>query len=448
MKRRIFSTITSLLTAVSCCFSGLAAPVSAVSFDAFLPLLSQPIDSSHFTSIACVTLYEYALWSASGNSAQSLLTDDQRALLDVDGSDALDTTDAYQILIWSAKTGATGVVPIEAQVFLDAWNAPYAESTTTLPESTTAVTTTTTTLYTTTAADTTIMTATTADMTTTSKIPASVSTTTVMETIAETMATTAGTSSAVSTTTTTAAEMITSSLPTTTNVSVTTAAPVTTSQTAGMGAWDTSRSHYNGIDVSKYQGNVDWEAVRADGVDFAIIRAGYGRYASQEDPYFDQNMRNAKAAGIACGAYWFSYAESPADAVQEAEVFAQVIEGYQFEYPLVFDIEASIHTKMTKEEVSAIITAFCSTMEEKGYYISVYSYAYFLNTYVYQSVLEKYDIWVAHFDTARPSYSKTSYGMWQYSSTGTVDGIQAAVDLDYSYRCYPNIMTRNGLNGF
>ena len=93
------------------------------------------------------------------------------------------------------------------------------------------------------------------------------------------------------------------------------------------------------MDVSKYQTNIDWKAVKADGIDFAMIRAGYGKVANQKDPYFEQNMKNAKAAGIACGTYWYSYATTPAEARQEAELFASVIQGYQFEYPVVLDIE-------------------------------------------------------------------------------------------------------------
>ena len=116
--------------------------------------------------------------------------------------------------------------------------------------------------------------------------------------------------------------------------------------------------------------------------------------------------------------------------------------------PETTGIFLTTQTKLSKEQVSAIIQAFCDTMESKGYYISLYSYASFLNSYVYQSVLEDYDIWVAHFGVSRPSYSKTSYGMWQYSSTGSVSGISGNVDLDYSYKCYPNLMTKYHLNGF
>lgn len=239
---------------------------------------------------------------------------------------------------------------------------------------------------------------------------------------------------------------------TTTSTSTTTNAPITTVTTTAStasvtGKWPV-KSSYQGIDVSKYQKNINWTSVKNAGNEFAIIRAGYGKYASQKDPYFDQNMKNAQKAGIACGAYWFSYAESVADARQEAEVFAQVVQGYQFEYPLVFDIEAPVHAKMTMAQVSAITRAFCETMESKGYYVSVYSYASFLNTKLDASIFEDYDIWVAHFGVSSPSFSKAKYGMWQYSSAGSVSGISGNVDMDYSYQCYPNIMLRAKLNGF
>ena len=140
------------------------------------------------------------------------------------------------------------------------------------------------------------------------------------------------------------------------------------------------RSVARGIDVSMYQSYVNWDKVKKEGnVDFAIIRAGYGKYASQEDPYFDINMQNARAAGIDCGAYWFSYALTPEDAVLEAKAFLSVIKGYQFEYPVVFDMEYEKQAKLSREQASAIAEAFCSTMEKEGYYVSVYSYVSFLN---------------------------------------------------------------------
>lgn len=203
----------------------------------------------------------------------------------------------------------------------------------------------------------------------------------------------------------------------------------------------------NGIDVSTFQGNIDWNTVKQSGVDFAIIRAGYGREVSQVDARFHENMQKAKEADIDCGAYWYSYATTPEAAVLEAEACYEVIKDYQFEYPIVFDIEEESQRKLSTATVSAIIESFCSTLEEKGYYVSLYSYASFLNSHVYESTLEKYDVWVAHYNVDKPNYSG-NYGMWQYSSTGAVSGIGGNVDMDYSYKNYPYLMSKYHLNGF
>jgi len=202
-----------------------------------------------------------------------------------------------------------------------------------------------------------------------------------------------------------------------------------------------------GIDVSKWQSTIDWKKVKADGIDYAIIRAGYGNRASQEDPMFDTNMVNAQKAGVDRGVYWYSYATTVADAYKEAEACYQVIKNYSFEYPLLFDIEEKSQEALSTATVSAIIDAFCSTMQAKGYYVSIYSYSNFLNTKVYDSILKKYDVAVAHYGVKTPNYSKP-YGIWQYSSTGTVDGISGKVDLDIAYKDYPFIMASRNMNGY
>ena len=202
-----------------------------------------------------------------------------------------------------------------------------------------------------------------------------------------------------------------------------------------------------GIDVSVYQGEVDWEAVKDSGVEFAIIRAGYGRHLNQEDKYFDVNMQNAKAAGIDCGAYWFSYATTPEAAVLEADVFYEVIKDYQFEYPVFFDYETSAQYMLKPEESTAIIQAFCKRMESYGYYVSLCSYVNFLNNRIEPTVFDDYDTWIAHYNVDVPDF-EYDYGMWQYSCTGTVPGIDAEVDLNYAYKDYPQIMLNYDLNGF
>lgn len=237
---------------------------------------------------------------------------------------------------------------------------------------------------------------------------------------------------------------------TTTTVTTTTVPVVTTTAaTTTTGVTLPSDVVARGIDVSMYQSYVNWDKVKKEGnVDFAIIRAGYGKYASQEDPYFDINMQNARAAGIDCGAYWFSYALTPEDAVLEAKAFLSVIKGYQFEYPVVFDMEYEKQAKLSREQASAIAEAFCSTMEKEGYYVSVYSYVSFLNDMFTDTVFEKYDVWAAHFNVSKPSFTRSYYGMWQYSSTSRVPGIDGNVDADYAYRDFPYLMKQFSLNGY
>lgn len=204
----------------------------------------------------------------------------------------------------------------------------------------------------------------------------------------------------------------------------------------------------NGIDVSKWQGAVDFNSVKKAGYDFVIINAGYGRYISQRDPYFERNYHNAKAAGLNVGAYWYSYAASASEAEAEAEIFSQVIAGKQFEYPVVFDIEDQSQARLSNKVINDMCNAFASYLEKKGYYVCLYSYAGFLENRLYANTKKKYDIWVANFTNAEEPAFSGSYGMWQWSDTGRVSGISGNVDLNRSYKDYPAIMKANGLNGF
>ncbi len=198
----------------------------------------------------------------------------------------------------------------------------------------------------------------------------------------------------------------------------------------------------NGIDVSQWQGDINWSEVSRSGIDFAIIRAGYGKELDQKDTRFDQNVTSAQAAGINCGVYWYSYALTVEAAYQEAETCYQIIKNYDFTYPVYFDMEERAQESLSTAEVSAIIEAFCSTLQAKGYYAGIYSYANFLSTKVYSNVLNKYAVWVAHYGVDAPGFSG-SYGMWQYGSTGRVNGIEGDVDTDYGYINYPYLITGN-----
>lgn len=205
-------------------------------------------------------------------------------------------------------------------------------------------------------------------------------------------------------------------------------------------------AEYRGIDVSEYQSAIDWVKVKAAGKDFAILRCGYGRSRDQKDARFEENYTNAKKAGVRVGAYHFSYAVTPEQAREEAENCMAFIEGKQFEYPIVYDVETPAQKKLGKEKLSAVVQAFCEVLEENGYYVSVYANLDFLNNCLNKSIPERYDIWLAQW-ASKPTYSG-GFGMWQYAANGTVDGIRGAVDLDVACKDYPAIMRAKGLNGF
>ena len=202
-----------------------------------------------------------------------------------------------------------------------------------------------------------------------------------------------------------------------------------------------------GIDVSKHQGKIDWHKVKLSGVTFAILRAGYGRSTTQKDPTFDQNYEGCKANGINAGAYWYSYAKTEAEAVQEAQVCLSVLKGKQFEYPIFFDIEEAGVLIMGKEVCSRIVKAFLTEIEKAGYCAGIYASKSPMETHISDELKKKYEVWVAHYGVSKTSY-KGNYGMWQKSSTGKVDGIAGHVDLDECYVDYPNAIKIAGLNGF
>ena len=201
-----------------------------------------------------------------------------------------------------------------------------------------------------------------------------------------------------------------------------------------------------GIDVSVHNGDIDWGKVKADGIDFAILRAGYGRLASQKDERFEQNYAGAKAAGIPIGAYWYSYAMTPEEAELEADVFLSVIKGKQFEMPVYFDLEEKKQFDLGKEQVSAIMRAFLKKVESAGYFVGLYGSASSLTTHTADDIKSWYTIWLAHW-VDQTNYSG-AYGIWQHSEKGKVAGINGNVDLDICYKDFPTIIKGKGLNGW
>ena len=199
-----------------------------------------------------------------------------------------------------------------------------------------------------------------------------------------------------------------------------------------------------GIDVSYAQGVIDWGKVKASGlVDFAILRAGYGKETSQVDKQFERNYSECKRLGIPVGAYWYSYATTAAEAEQEAKVCLQTIRGKQFEYPVAFDIEE----ERSLPQADALCQAFCSVLETAGYYTAIYTFKSALENNISAAVKNRYDIFLSHVGVRQTDYAG-SYGLWQYSWTGCISGISEDVDLDYAYKDYPTMIQNAGLNGF
>jgi GH25 family lysozyme M1 (1,4-beta-N-acetylmuramidase) len=200
------------------------------------------------------------------------------------------------------------------------------------------------------------------------------------------------------------------------------------------------------IDVSKHNGIIDWQKVKADGIEGVIIRAGYGRLPTQKDGCFEKNYAGATAAGLHVGAYWYSYATDVETAKAEARVFLAAIKGKCFDLPLYLDIEDACQLKLSKEVCTDIAINFCNVLEDAGCYCGIYSFDSFFASHLEGSISKRYSIWAARVENVKPIYAK-DYDMWQYSWKGKVDGIAVDVDLDIAFKDFPEIITAKGLNG-
>ena len=197
------------------------------------------------------------------------------------------------------------------------------------------------------------------------------------------------------------------------------------------------QSQSRGIDVSKFQGSINWSQVKASGVDFAIIRVGYRGYGSGalvEDSQFRANIQGASSAGIPVGLYFYSQAVNEEEAVEEASMVLSLCGGYRLNYPIYYDTEYVAGGRangISRETRTACAVAFCETIRNAGYSAGVYSYAsWFYNSLSYANI-SKYSIWIAQYrDTLDFKYS---YKIWQYSSKGRVPGISANVDMNIAY---------------
>lgn len=220
---------------------------------------------------------------------------------------------------------------------------------------------------------------------------------------------------------------------------------------------------FRGIDVSHNNGHINWKAVRSTGIDFAMIRAGHG---TAEDREFQNNIRGAIANGIDCGAYWFSYAVNRREAVAEANAFLKTVKPYKFTYPLAFDYEyysldvaEKRGIKITPAIACDIADGFMSMIAAAKYYIVNYTNADFIRRYFTLPYMRRYENWIAQWTSVKPSIVT---GIWQNevrgsvadvkanppraSVVGSLSGVTGAIDMDVSYKDYPVLIRKAGLN--
>lgn len=203
----------------------------------------------------------------------------------------------------------------------------------------------------------------------------------------------------------------------------------------------------NGIDVSRYQGSINWPQVAAGGQQFAIIRLGSSNNGGlYVDPYFLQNVNGAHAAGLHVGAYYYTYARSQSAVADELSLFLNVLEGLQLEYPVFVDVEDSSLTSVGRAQLTNLVRYAMDILYQRGWYAGWYSYTNFILSYLNAAELAEYPLWLADY-RSQPGYTGT-YSMWQYSATGNVSGVTGACDLNYSYQDFLPAIRAGNFNGY
>ena len=193
------------------------------------------------------------------------------------------------------------------------------------------------------------------------------------------------------------------------------------------------------IDVSTWNGNIDWDKVYKSGVRYAMIRSSFGvENPNQVDNKFVRNITNAQKAGVKCGIYHYSYAKSADEAKKEAEFCLKTIKDYKIDLPVAFDIEDSSQTGLGRRVCTDMVIAFCEKIKSAGYTPMLYCNTIWLSDYLHKDILTgKYDLWLSHFGTSLPTINCT---IWQYSDNGRISGILGDVDLNYIYKDYDSYL--------
>ena len=208
-----------------------------------------------------------------------------------------------------------------------------------------------------------------------------------------------------------------------------------------------------GVDISKWQSNFNFTQAKKEGVKFVVLR---GAYTTSKDTSFEKHYKNAKKAGLNVGCYIYSMATNTTKAKEEAKfMIDKVLKGKQFELPIYFDIEDAVHKKLSKKTNTAIVKAFCETLEKAGYWVGIYSSKSFFTDYLNDKELQSYAHWVAQWSKSctYKGSNKNALGMWQFGGeTNLIRSTKVSncnpVDQDYMLIDYPSKIKAEGKNGF
>ena len=198
------------------------------------------------------------------------------------------------------------------------------------------------------------------------------------------------------------------------------------------------------MDVSRWQGSIDWDAVKRSGkIDGVMLRAlGYKGGKPYIDPYFARNYAECTRLGIPVGVYFWLGSTVAGGMVDLTAMLRSVLEGKTFQLPIAIDVEDPKLKVLTPAELSALVRLYAAEIERWGLYAMVYTYSNFADTALDMDALAAYDLWIADYRGRRPT---RKHGMWQYTAEGTIPGVSGPVDLSHAYKDYPVIIKKAGL---
>ena len=184
------------------------------------------------------------------------------------------------------------------------------------------------------------------------------------------------------------------------------------------------------VDISEFQQGINFNKMKNDGIKAVIIRAGYGRESSQKDSMFESHYRNAKAAGLKIGVYWYSYADSVNDAEKEAKTCLECINNKSLDMPIYYDLEDNSQVKLGKAKLTEIAERFCETIKKSNYRAGIYANLNWFNNYLdYDKLKKKYSIWLAQYNDK----AELDCDIWQNSSSGRINGYNGRLDTNVIY---------------